>query len=749
MDDRPLLARAAPFAGASAVLTVAVQMENAWPRLGMAAATPFLQWQSVVVAIGLGFVCALLAARGRVGVATAVGLFVVVQTLVAFDQTAMKLFGAHMAIGQLDGGWRELAVDVPVLAGDGVRAGGVLLWINLTSIGLASFLLVRGVQRPSSRVPGGAWLALGAYGLSAAVVSGRVDAPELSGYPLGGLLRRNDVLMPALKNSGRVPVASLDSLRDSTWRDDDGPLAAATAATIRAVYPSKPNVVLVVMESVGAEQLLPGGQLSATLTPRLASMAEHATVFPRIYGSYPATTRAHVAIMTGGRTITWGAVDEELTHRSTAPTFVSAARGAGYHTGLFAAPDLRFGSLADFYRTMPWDTVVYYLDGKKTLKKSDEIHSWGVNEDAVRPLAVAWADSVARDGKPFFLEFHTIATHHPYGTWANDRGPATGNDDRARYENSIHYTDAALGRLFDDLARRGWLENTIVAITGDHGEAFAEFHANNTLHRNAIWEENIRNFLILLTPRAKTGVKIQRIGSHGDVLPTVAALTNTNADGVPGQDLLSVQYRPRIQYFYKDIAPSQTGLRDGRWKYVERRDGNGPQLFDLTRDSTEQRNVAGENLARVSMYHALAAAWYLQENDAYTSSLVGWDSTRVRRVTRATLGSMTPPDIAVGRYNGEAGEKFVATPVVGPNDPIYIQNRWGQLPEDVVVKVVVIAPTRRVYEEEMKIASDWDTSWYHVPINRAKAPGEWRVSIWQGTRRLAATTFRVTDQGPR
>ena len=756
MDVRAVLSRAARVALISAAFTTLMQAESYWSRagasaslgqrLGFLAALPLLQWQSVLAALVLGALLASLS-RSTSGRAVAIAMFAVVHVLIAFDQTAFRLFGEHMALAQTEGGWRDLSSTLPALFGSAFTAGGGVLVANLALAALCTWWIARVLGAEiRAEWPARRWAAGGAiYAVAAIPAMLLIDAHHLDVFPLRGLFSAEVASMPTTRG-GVVSRAELDRLRDSTWRDDSAaPAAEAAADHIRAAD-RKPNVVLIVLESVGSEQLLPSGAFAPAVTPQLASRASEAIVMPDLYSFYPATTRAHVPLMTGGRTITWGSVNDEILHPLRAPTFVSALRDAGYRTGLFAAPDLRFGSLADFYRTMPWDTVVYYLDGKSPLGKKDEIHSWGVNEDAVRPLAAAWVDSVHRTGRPFFLEFHTIATHYPYGTWGGDVGPARGDDDHSRYLNSLHYTDAALGRLFADLDHQGLLRNTIIAITGDHGEGFAEYHANNYLHRNAIWEENVRNFLVVLTPGVHTGITLHRLGSHGDVMPTVLALAGVSAHEVEGQNLLSPWYAPRIAYFYKDVSPAQTGLRDGRWKFIARRDGSAAQLYDLATDSTEQHDVARAHPARVAEYRELAAAWYVQANDDYTSRIAGWDTTGRYRITRRNIADMAPPQLRVGRFTGEPGEGFLATPVVAPNDRIYVVNRWGFLPGDVPVRIVIVSPSHRVYDAEETIMSDWDTSWYHPPLDRAKDTGRWDVSVWRGRTRLAHTSFVVSTK---
>ena len=62
-------------------------------------------------------------------------------------------------------------------------------------------------------------------------------------------------------------------------------------------------------------------------------------------------------------------------------------------------------------------------------------------------------------------------------TFRSDRDkmpPAEMQAELDAYDESIAYLDHQLGLLFDELARRGVLDNTIVIITSDHGEQFGE-----------------------------------------------------------------------------------------------------------------------------------------------------------------------------------------------------------------------------------------------------------------------------------
>lgn len=711
-------------------------------------ALPFLQWQTFLVSAGIGA----LVYWGTRRRSWAWGVWfavLAVLVLVTADQLPFKRFLDHMTLSQTDGGMLDLGVAIPRLLGSAGRDADWMTYLNLAmlTVVLAKLyrLLVSREHVPTTHPPRPTTLLVAAgtyFALAVPVVRNVRDRFELDRFPLLGLVYSEPVAV-AVPRAPRARGPELYALRDDGWTADtagDGDMRARAAA-LRAAR--RRNVLFIVLESVGAHQLLPTGRPDPQVTPNLAQLANDALIFPDVYGVYPATTRAHVPIMTGGRSITWGSVGDELTLPLQAPTMVSAFRDAGYRTGLFAAPDLRFGYVREFYRTMPWDTVVHYQDGTPTMEQEQEIHSWGVNEDAVRPSVTRWLDRSAV-GRPFFIEFQTIATHHPYGSWGTDRGPATGEDDAARYANALHYTDAALGRLLSDLRVRGLLEQTLVVVTGDHGEAFADLHEDNWVHRNRIYDENIRNFLFVAAPGLGGGAVVSpRLGQHGDIMPTIISLLGLPAPAVPGQDLTASAYRARIAYFHKDARPAQFGLRDGRWKYIAQLDGRQPELYDLTRDPTEQHNVASRQVDRVRMYRELAANWYVWTNYDYARLLAGYDTTKRRVVTIANYARVEPPQLRVGHFTRGEGGGFVGTPVMAPNAEVYIWNRWSFLPNDIDVRIRVVSPRRVVHEYDFHISADWEVSWYHPGLDDAKEEGVWEVSIWAGGDRLATERFEV------
>ena len=76
------------------------------------------------------------------------------------------------------------------------------------------------------------------------------------------------------------------------------------------------------------------------------------------------------------------------------------------------------------------------------------------------------------------------------------------------YKNCAHWLDVQLKRVFDDLRERGLLENTVVVLTGDHGQEFNEDGNNIWGHGNGFSEHQLKVPFVLfdaaLPPKTHT-----------------------------------------------------------------------------------------------------------------------------------------------------------------------------------------------------------------------------------------------------
>jgi arylsulfatase A-like enzyme len=180
------------------------------------------------------------------------------------------------------------------------------------------------------------------------------------------------------------------------------------------------------------------------------------------------------------------------------------------------------------------------------------------------------------------------------------------------YDDCVAYLDDQLGRLLEALRVRGVLDNTLVIITSDHGEAFGDHFVY--LHGTGLYMDQIAVPLVMLAPKGPAGITVTTPVSLRDLPATVVDQLDLSAGSpFPGYSLASLwstapgqppaQITPALTELAHANAfkpqPQATLSREGfqmslvapGWHYV--RDGTGSeQLFDLKRDRYETVNLA-------------------------------------------------------------------------------------------------------------------------------------------------------------
>ena len=369
-----------------------------------------------------------------------------------------------------------------------------------------------------------------------------------------------------------------------------------------------PNVILVVLESVAARWTSLGNARYQT-TPTLTAETGHALVYDNFYAHIGRSSNSLAAILLS----TYPKLDfqdvteeyPELAGTSLASTF----RERGYRTSFVTSSDLSWAGWDSFIAARGFERVRDYHD----LTCGEPVSSWGVEDRCMVDDMVQLVHEP--HDRPFFVMAWSQQTHHPYepspGTRQLSllREPVPYQYDVDRYLNVLHETDAQLARLFAAVREEGLADNTLIVITGDHGQAFGYPHDSYAQGRT-IYEEDVNVPLMLwFPPRFQTAVRQGVIGSHIDLAPTIAEVAGLPpAPDWRGRSLLDASHPPRA-YFYVAEDHFRLGVREGAWKYIyDLREGT-EELYRLDLDPTEQRNVAPAERARCTRLRQRLAAW--------------------------------------------------------------------------------------------------------------------------------------------
>jgi arylsulfatase A-like enzyme len=424
----------------------------------------------------------------------------------------------------------------------------------------------------------------------------------------------NDFEPPAAKRS---PAALLTSrvLRRAT--------NAVDARAIAARRP--PNVILVVLESVAARWTSLHNPLYET-TPTLEAESVRSAVVDKFYAHIGRSSNSMVAMLMSK----YPKLDfRELTEQYPdypGTSLAAAFKDRGYRTSFVTPSDLQWAGWRDFLARHAFDDVWDHHD----LACTELLSSWGVED---RCMIDKMVDVVASAGnRPFFMTAWTTQTHHPYETTPGvpelDLVREHGPDDweLGKYLNVVHETDRQLARLFEAVRRAKLEQDTLIVVTGDHGQAFGYPHATYTQGRT-VYEEDVHVPLMLWYPRVyRTLARPRTIGSHVDLAPTIAELAGLAASpDWQGRSLFDDR-RPERAYFYVAEDHFRLAVRDGNWKYIYSvRDGRD-ELYDLESDPTEQRNVAADHPDRCDRLRQRLAAWTEANRKQYERV----DTSRVR-----------------------------------------------------------------------------------------------------------------------
>jgi phosphoglycerol transferase MdoB-like AlkP superfamily enzyme len=358
--------------------------------------------------------------------------------------------------------------------------------------------------------------------------------------------------------------------------------------------PRPKNVVVLLLESVAAEYLSLYGSKHAT-TPHLEKLVAErgAVVFDNFYVTAPYSCKSIVALSASVyERLDWKLVVQHSPEFSI-PTITEVLRRHDYRTCYAHSGYWSWRNRDRFLKDRVDDLVdAAQIPGPST-------SSWGKTDKAMFQATLDWID--ADPQQPFFLLAFTIETHHPYATPAEPIAFDVEDKELHAYLNAIRAADEYIAWFLKELEQRRLLDDTLIIITGDNGEAFGQH--NQRTHNFGVYDCNVHLPLVMLHPSLKNMPR----RAHGpreqiDLAPTVLDFLGIKSPGVwQGRNL----FRPdddRPAYFYCVGNSVVVGLRHGPYKYHFYVDSGLEELFDVGADPREAINLALQHPERCRDY---------------------------------------------------------------------------------------------------------------------------------------------------
>lgn len=311
-------------------------------------------------------------------------------------------------------------------------------------------------------------------------------------------------LRPAARSENPAPAVAGGRLRY--------PLADIAFAPVD----KPPNVVIFAVESLRWDRL------TEVVMPNVWRLAVRGQHFTRHYSSGNGTREGLFGLFYGLHGAYW----QSFLHAQRSPLLMDRLQQLGYQFDLRTSA--RF-SYPEFDKTLFAKipaSELHEADGSLAPARRDEANATALIE-FLR----------GRDRqRPFMSFFFMEATHARYDfpESAAIARPYLDDVDYAhmsrrelapkigmllnRYTNAAHWVDGQIGRVLEEIERQGLLDNTIVIITGDHGEEFMEKGAWG--HNSSFVEEQVRTPLVTWLPGVPHRV-VETATSHVDIGTTL------------------------------------------------------------------------------------------------------------------------------------------------------------------------------------------------------------------------------------
>lgn len=375
--------------------------------------------------------------------------------------------------------------------------------------------------------------------------------------------------------------------------------------------PEGPNVIILLIDALRRDHLGVYGYHRNT-SPNIDRFSEEAVVFKKPISPSPYTYASVATLFTSlypseHGVVRYGYKKADCLNYEFV-TLAEALREKGYITGAFTANLLVCkGLLFD----QGFDAFNPSIDLAGQIG-SNKLRAPKLNEKALK-----WIHKNRQ--KPFFIYLHYMDVHAPYEPPkpydSLFKSAEEINEDVDQYDGEIRFTDYHIARFLKKLEEYNLLNNSIIVITADHGEAFREH--GFTDHGNSVYNEEIEIPLIVRFPESITcqGPKQDRTELI-DLSATILHILDCHLPySNDGRNLLRVSdnrmfFSEKLWARKNDKRPLEIAMIKNDFKAIYMVDEEKvTELYDLKRDGLEKENLGDLDPHKAKRFEEEIRSW--------------------------------------------------------------------------------------------------------------------------------------------
>lgn len=216
--------------------------------------------------------------------------------------------------------------------------------------------------------------------------------------------------------------------------------------------------------------------------------------------------------------------------------------------------------------------------------------------------------------------FDTIESQLPFSTKYYSPSEQTIIDKiRLRYDEHIASADAAFGVFLQELNKHGYVDNSIIVVTSDHGELFEKgFHEHGGSGCMYLYQPLIHIPLLIRLPGQSSAKRIVGNAEQIDIPPTILDLVGVPLpDWMEGESLKKpmlsdyISHKPKFSMNLEQCSPKRpitdgsfAVMKDG-YKYIYYVRSKAGELYDIVRDPGEKNNLVFIEREKKEEFHKL------------------------------------------------------------------------------------------------------------------------------------------------
>ncbi len=447
---------------------------------------------------------------------------------------------------------------------------------------------------------------------------------------------------------------------------------------------SRPNIILIITDDQGYGPVGRHGH-PWIKTPSLDELYDGSVRFTRFLVS-PTCSPTRSALMTGRHPMKNGVTHtilerERMTLQAT--TLPQVLKSSGYTTGIFGKwhlgdeepyqPHKRgfdeafihgAGGIGQAYNCSCADAPGNKYFDPVIRHNGSFVKTEGFCTDIFFTAAMGWIKKVKDKDAPFFTYITTNAPHGPFIAPPKNTKRFTDlgfGERQAGFYGMIENIDENVGRLLANLGKWKLFDNTLIIFMSDNGMTgggsgrlgqplgkltdgtkMLPYNAGMKGLKGSADEGGVRvPFFVRWDGHIEPGRDVNRIAAHIDILPTLAALTDSEQpkDQVEGRNLLPLIENPKIKwqdrFLFTHKGRWKTGadpedfkwknfaVRNQRFRFVENN-----ALYDMQKDPSQKTNVIDQHPEVVKKMRAAYETWWSETRPLMVNETAKMSPTR-------------------------------------------------------------------------------------------------------------------------